>query len=231
MGNTEVREYGDRRLDDVAQGEHLTGLTDTCLEDADLRLIVHEPYRQRHTDLRVVGTRRACHEAVGREHLVQPLLDNGLAVGARDADDRDIELVAVTLGEALQSLEGVRHLEEVSLWEPLLVVIGNSRHHKVVNAAVVQTRDILVAVVALRLDGEEQRLLWETQRTAVGKQEADVGIRRTISACADEGGDFLNGISHWLCFLNLIAKLIKKSVRKHRKEGKNDSCRPYPYET
>ena len=200
MGSAEVRQYGNRRLDDVTQGKHLSGQTDAGLEDADLRLVVHEPYRQRHTDLRVIRTRRACHKAVGREYLVQPLLDDGLAVGARDADDRDVELVAVTLGEALQGLEGVGDTEEVSLREPLLVVVGNSRHHEVVNPTVVQAGEILVAVVALRLDGEEQRLLGETQRTAVGKQKADIGIRRTISARADEGGDFLNGISHCYAF-------------------------------
>ena len=65
MGTTQGGEYTDGRLDDVAQGHHLTGLTDTCLEDTDLCLLVEQPNGERYTDLGVVATRRA-HDLLGR---------------------------------------------------------------------------------------------------------------------------------------------------------------------
>ena len=54
MGRTHIGQYGDGRLDDVAQGKHLARLTDTSLEHAHLGLLIHQPDRQWHTYLRIV---------------------------------------------------------------------------------------------------------------------------------------------------------------------------------
>ena len=59
MGTTQGGEYTNGRLNDIAQGHHLTWLTDACLENANLRLLVQQPYRERHTDLGIVASRRA----------------------------------------------------------------------------------------------------------------------------------------------------------------------------
>ena len=41
MGSSHIGQYSDGRLDDVAEGKHLTWLTDTSLEHAHLSLFVH----------------------------------------------------------------------------------------------------------------------------------------------------------------------------------------------
>ena len=59
MGCAEVGKHGDGGLYDVAQGLHLSRLADARLEDAHLRVVVHEPNAQRHAYLRVVAAGRA----------------------------------------------------------------------------------------------------------------------------------------------------------------------------
>ena len=80
MRSTQIGQYGDGWLDDVTQGKHFAWHTDTCLENAHLGLLVHQPYRQWHTYLRVVTARTAGNKHAWREQLVKPLLDHGLAV-------------------------------------------------------------------------------------------------------------------------------------------------------
>ena len=58
MGCTQRGKHADGGLDDVAQGKHLTRLTDTGLKDTHLGLLVQQPYRERHADLRVIAARR-----------------------------------------------------------------------------------------------------------------------------------------------------------------------------
>ena len=214
MGRAEVCQHRYGRLDDVAQGKHLARLAYASLEDTNLRVVVHQPHRQWHANLRVVGTWRASHETVGREHLIEPFLHHGLAIGARDAHYWYVELVAVALCKTLQGLQGVGDFKEVALWEASLVIVGHGCYNEVAHATQVKVLDILMTVVALRLDREKQGFLGETKRTAVSKQERDIGIRCPIATRTDEGGDFLNGISHWYCFYKSAAKLIKKSIRR-----------------
>ena len=44
MGCAEAGEHGDGGLDDATQGAHLSGLADACLEDAQLGMLVEQPY-------------------------------------------------------------------------------------------------------------------------------------------------------------------------------------------
>ena len=55
MGCAEVGKHGDGGLYDVAQGLHLAGLADSCLENAHLGLFVHEPHAQRDANLGIVA--------------------------------------------------------------------------------------------------------------------------------------------------------------------------------
>ena len=142
-----IGQHGNGWLDDVAQGQHLTGLADTCLEDAHLGIIVHEPHREGHTDLRVIAAWTAGDIELGREQLVEPFLDHGLAVAARDADDRDVELVAVALSEALQGFERVDDFQEVGIG---IVDSITGRHvgdHKVADTTAVELRDVVMSIV------------------------------------------------------------------------------------
>ena len=65
MSVTKVCQHGNGRLDDVTQCQHLAWLTDACLEDAHLGVVVHEPHREGHTNLRVIATRTASHIELG----------------------------------------------------------------------------------------------------------------------------------------------------------------------
>ena len=98
MGTTQTGQHANGGLYDVVQGHHLARLTDARLKEGHLRLLVQQPYGQRHAYLRVVRARRADNLLRRQQQLVQPLLDHRLAVGARDAHHGDVELVAVTLG-------------------------------------------------------------------------------------------------------------------------------------
>ena len=52
---------------------------------------------------------------VGRQHLIEPLLHHGLAVGARDTHYGAVELVAMAFGQSLQCCECGGDDEEVGL--------------------------------------------------------------------------------------------------------------------
>ena len=59
MGGTQIGDDRDGGLDNAPEGTHLARLTDTCLKHTHLGVLADEPYRERHTDLRVVATRAA----------------------------------------------------------------------------------------------------------------------------------------------------------------------------
>ncbi len=109
-----MRQHTDGGLDDVVQGRHLPGQTDACLKDGHTAALVQQPYRQRHTDLRVVAA-RGTGDAPTPENLVQPLLHHGLAIGARDAYHGDVELVTMPLRQSLQGHQRVLHQQEVGI--------------------------------------------------------------------------------------------------------------------
>ena len=58
MGRAQTGEYADGGLDDVTQGRHLSWLADAGLEDADLRLLVQQPYREGYANLGVITAGR-----------------------------------------------------------------------------------------------------------------------------------------------------------------------------
>ena len=149
MGSPETGQYGDGGLYDVAQGEHLAGLTDACLEYAHLCLLVHKPYGQGHTNLRIVTPRTACNEHSGREQLVQPLLDHGLAIGAGYANYGYIEFITMAFGQALQSLQRIDHLQEIGFRIVRRIAFRHLRHYKVSYTSAVQFRYVVVTVIAL----------------------------------------------------------------------------------
>ena len=166
MCRTQASEDTYRGLYDALQGLHLTWLTDTSLEDGHLAVLVQCPHAQRHAYLRVVTARRARYGHVGREHLVEPLLDHGLAVAARNAYDGDVELFSVALGKALQGRKGVGH-QELHCSRQILL---QGTDHEGTHATVVEVLNVAVAVATFRADGKEQGGLRETKATAIRKQ-------------------------------------------------------------
>jgi hypothetical protein len=78
------------------------------------------PYRERHTNLRVVRARRAGDVHRRHKQLVKPFLNNCLAIAARDTYDRNIKLVTMTLCKSLEGCEGGRNDKEISIF-PFLI--------------------------------------------------------------------------------------------------------------
>ena len=112
----DIGDHAYRRTDDAFEFLHLPRLRDTRFEDRqnrsfDFRLSTFDsfqlPHTQRHADLRIIGLRRTDDGVVVFEQLVEPLFDNGLAVGTGDADNRTVELLADVCRQRLQRRYGV----------------------------------------------------------------------------------------------------------------------------
>ena len=208
MGVADEREHGDVGLYDAAQSLHLARLADASLEHSHLALLVEQPYREWHAYLRVVATRRARHLHLRREQLVEPFLHDGLSVAARDAHNRYVVFLAVTLGESLQGDKRVLHFQEVCVGVCCVIVGRNILYDEVAHSAAVEVRNVVVTVVASRFQSEEQCLLCETERSAVSKEEPDVGVCCAKAVGSDERCYLFNSISHFSVLYFSCANLL-----------------------
>ena len=138
MCRPQACENADGGLYDSLEGLHLARLGDGRFEYAYLALCPESPHRERYAYLRIVAARAARHGVVVHEQLIEPLLDGGLAIASRYADDGDVECLAVAFGKPLQSLAGVGHQQKVCLGQLLLQAVVN---HKVAHAAPIQFVD------------------------------------------------------------------------------------------
>ena len=136
----------------------------------------------------------ALRQADGFEY--SRLHDHGLAVGARDAHDGDVKLVAVSFRQSLQGFQCADDLQEVGSRIVGGIALGHAGNHEVSHASSVKLWNIVVPVVAFRLQGEKQSLLRETQRAAVGEQEAYAALAVAIASRANERGHFFDSVCH-----------------------------------
>ena len=186
MGRTKSRKDTYSGLYNTLQGFHLTGLGYGCLEDAYLAFLPQAPYGQGNAYLRVVAAWRTCNGHIGRQHLVEPFLDGGLAVAACNTYDGYVVFLALALGKSLQCNQAVLDLQEGTLactggyfW--------NVFDYKGPDAAAVQILYVSVAVAARGADGEEQCAFGETQTAAVGQQPVDVDVCLADLTGSDKG--------------------------------------------
>ena len=182
MGSSDGGEYADGGLDDALQGTHLTRFGDAGLEEGQLVALLHLPDGEWDAYLRVVAAGGAHDASVGAEQLMEPLLDDGLAVAAGDAHHGDVELLAMALGQLLQRFEGVRDQQVVGIGphRGLPVSAGiNLRKvgdetlfgkNKIPYTTPIEFGHVLGAIVAACGHRKEERLFRKAQRTAVGKQ-------------------------------------------------------------
>ena len=89
---------------------------------------------------------------------------------ARDADDGDVELLAMVCRQGLQGFQGVVHHDEGGARE---VFFGEALHHESTQTFVIQVFDVLMAIVAYARQGEKQGLSGIHEMTAVDEQVAD----------------------------------------------------------
>ena len=111
MGIAEMDEDTDLGTDDAGEGRHFSRMGDAGLHEVEVGLVVEGPQGERHADLAVPASRAAGDPPVLTSQGVGPLLDGGLAVGPRDADDFARPRKTGEGAELLEGEEGVGNAE------------------------------------------------------------------------------------------------------------------------
>ena len=99
--------HADGRTDNLLQFIHFARSRNSGLKDTQFGILVHLPYGERHTYLRVIRTGRARDAEVIFEQFVQPLLHHGLAMRAGDGDNRTVAFLPFVGGERLKGGDAV----------------------------------------------------------------------------------------------------------------------------
>ena len=172
--------------DDTLEALHLTGFRDAGLEDGQLFVALEHQHRKGHTQLRVVALGRAVALHPRGELLGQPLLDDGLAVRARDAHDRTAETGPVVGSQRLQRVDGILHHDVAA---PLGRLDG-ALDQKGAHAPPAHLPDVVVRIVVGAPHGHEHRTRGQLarQRTAVGHHRLHLAVAAGKDAARD-GGD------------------------------------------
>ena len=174
MSRTDIGKDAYGGLNDAPQGIHLPRLRDASLEDGQLVVGIHLPYREGHADLGIIAFGIGHDAAVGREELDEPVLDDSLAVAARDSHHRDVEAATVAGGQQLQGGDHVRHLPYIGIGIVKITAVGD---HKLAHAGTIKGVHITASAVALGGYGEEQGATDIGKTAAVGEQVLHLGIR------------------------------------------------------
>ena len=143
-----VGNHSNRRLYDGLQCLHLSHFRDTGLKDTQFRMLIQQPYRQRHSNLRIVTPRRTGNGAFRTQQLIQPLLYDCLSVTSRNAHYRNLKMLAVLGCQPLQGPAGIAYLQEVGIGI-ITGLLRQFRYHKITNPTDVKFRDIFMPVIAL----------------------------------------------------------------------------------
>ncbi len=136
MRMAQIGDDADGGADDTLQPHHLPGLGDACLKQGQSMLGAKFPNRKRHAHLRVVALRASHNVHIGREQLMQPFLDDGLAIAACDAHHGDIGGRTLGCSNALQGSERIVHRKE----DGIRAAVGMEilEHHKSADALGIQ---------------------------------------------------------------------------------------------
>ena len=200
MGAAQRCQHTDGGLNDVVQSQHLPRLTDTCLKQSNLGLLIQQPYGQRHANLRIIALGRAGHFHRRHQYLVEPLLDPRFTVRTRDAHHRDVEFITMTLSQSLQGCQRRGYLEEICIWEKRLIVSRFMFYHKRADTTTIEFIDIFMSIITFGAQGEKQGLLGETQRTAVCQQPTYSCLFFSITACSYQSRHLFYCINHSIQF-------------------------------
>ena len=80
--------------------------------------------------------------------MVEPFLDDGLAVASSDAHDRNVVFVAMPFSQSLQGLDRVRHLQEVGIGVSRLPAFRQLFDNKIIHATLIKVSDIAMTVIS-----------------------------------------------------------------------------------
>ena len=180
MGTTDIRQDTDGGTDDAMQRFHFAHFGYARFENAQLRPFVHQPYGQGNTNLGVVAPRRPGDNAFRTKELIKPFFHHGLAVAARDADDRHIKPGTILFGQALQAFQRMGQLQEIGIGI-VFQILRQVADHKIADTPFVQFRDVFMSVIPFCLQGEEESFLGKTQRTAICQNPINFGRIRSYT--------------------------------------------------
>ena len=181
------RQHADGGLYHARKPLHLAEAGDTHFDDSRLRVLGHREQRQGNAQLVVeVALRLVCSEFL-REHSIEHFLCRGFAHAARHADDRDVEFLAVRLGDVLDRVEGRRN-EDIGL----LRVCGSLLAEGADRALFVAFFDEIVAVHSAALDREKEGAVFDlTAVTLDGGNARGFHFLAADVLTAARRGDFL----------------------------------------
>ena len=175
---TDVGEQPDGGLDDGAQAVHLAGLADARFEDAQGVFRTEVPHAEGHAHLAVPAAGAAHDVLMAAQQVEEPFLHHRLAVAAGDAHHGQGEVGAVPGGDALQGIEGVRHVQGQGH------AGGGLAHHGALQAALHQLGQVAVPIMPGTLQGQEQGALLGQWFARVDQQVLD----QRVIAIALHGG-------------------------------------------
>ncbi len=172
--------------DDAFEPLHFARLRDARLEEGQLLVPFEHQHREGYAELRIVAFGRAVALDRRGQLFGDPLLDDGLAVRARDADHRAAEEGAVIGGPALQRLDGVAHDDAAAPFGGFDVAFDQKGAHAA--AAHLVQKIVRIVVGAAHRHEEGSRAQLARERTRIGHHGAHlrVGARETA---AHDGGD------------------------------------------
>ena len=100
------------------------------------------------------------------QQLVKPLLDHGLPITSGYTHHRNVEGLAMTFGQALQSFQRTDHLQEIGIGTGCHV-FRQTTDHKRAYPPTIKFGNITVPVVTTAFQRKKQSIFRETQRTAI----------------------------------------------------------------
>lgn len=105
------------------------------------------------------------------EGLIEPLLDHGLAIAARDAYHGDSEALAMACGQLLEGSKRVANDQERGVGIVCLPTIGNLGDNEATYATLIEFGDIVLPVIARGAQGKEQGLFRkQSERLSVSRK-------------------------------------------------------------
>ncbi len=167
-------EYRHVGADDAFQAFHFAGLRNPRLEDGQLLVALQHQHRKRHPQLRIVALGRAVELHARGQFFGYPFLDDGLAVRARDAYHRALELRPMIGRQRLQGSDGVLHHCIAAVGQHVDFVFDQKGPH----AAFVHLPDEAVRIVVGSAQSHEHRAPAHLarERAAVGHHRAYFGV-------------------------------------------------------
>src|SRR5690606_8750686 len=114
---TYAGKYAQRRPNHTVQVSHLSMLANARFDNRQRMPPVDLPQRKRNPELGIIALWATVYAVFGRKQLIQPFLNDGFSITARDTNHRDMKLAAMVGRKILQRPQGIRHEKQVGFWK------------------------------------------------------------------------------------------------------------------